>query len=134
MTKDALVTKLLPDNTAEVTVIRMTACGGSCGSCEACKCDSEVKVVAANPLGAKPGQKVVVESRTADIFGAALLVYILPIVLLLAGYIAGTAMGAGEGKCIIIAFAVMTVGTVLALIIQRRRKKETIAYNIIKIS
>ena len=32
MTQDAVVTKLVPDNMAEVAVARTTACGGNCGS------------------------------------------------------------------------------------------------------
>lgn len=134
MTKDAVVTRLMPDNTAEVAVIRMTACGGNCGSCEACKCDSEVRVVAANPLGAKPGERVLIESRSADILGAALIVYILPLVMLLIGYLAGAAMGAGEGICILLAFAALLTGGLITVVVQRRKKNETIVYNIIKIS
>ena len=133
MTNNAVVTKLLGADTAEVAVIRMTACGGNCGSCEACRCDSEVRVIASNPHGAKQGQKVVIESRSADIFGAAAIVYILPIVLLFAGYIAGASAGAGEGMCVLLAFAAMLLGTVITVTVQRRKKNKTIAYNIIKI-
>ena len=132
MTADAVVTKLMPHGTAEVAVIRMTACGGKCDSCEACKCDSEVRVVASNPLGAKPGQRVVIESRSSEVFGAALLVYILPILLLLAGYIAGAALELSEGLCILLAFAATGLGTVITFIFLRGKKK--ISYNIIKLS
>ena len=132
MTKDAVVTKLMPQGTAEVAVIRMTACGGKCDSCEACKCDSEVRVVASNPLGAKPGQRVVIESRSSEIFGAALFVYIFPIILLLAGYIAGAALELSEGLCILLAFVAMGLGTLITFMLLRGKKK--ISYNIIKLS
>ena len=36
MTNEGVVTKLLPNSMAEVAVARSTACGGNCGSCEAC--------------------------------------------------------------------------------------------------
>lgn len=59
-------------------------------------CGNEVRAIANNPLGAKPGQKVVIESQSSKVFGAVALVYIMPIVLFLAGYLAAAAIGASE--------------------------------------
>ena len=76
MTQDAVVTKLLPEGMAEVVVMRGTACGGNCGSCESCMFQKELHTEARNLIQAKPGQKVTIESKSSRIFGAALLVYV----------------------------------------------------------
>ena len=60
MTQDAVVTRLLPNNMAEVAVARTTACGGNCPSCESCIFQSELKTLARNRIQARPGQKVVI--------------------------------------------------------------------------
>ena len=85
MTQDAVVTKILPDGMAEVAVTRTTACGGNCSSCEACMFQSELKAIARNAIGARPGQRVVIESKTSRVFGAAVLVYVMPLLLFLLG-------------------------------------------------
>ena len=131
MTNNAVVTKLMPHNTAEVAVTRLTACGGNCGSCESCVYDNEVRAVANNPLGAKPGQRVVIESRSSKVYGAVMLVYIMPIVLFLAGYLVAMAFGAPEGVCIAVSFAALIVSAVILVLSQK--KKNEIIFNIIKI-
>ena len=74
MTQEAVVTKLLPNQMAVVAVTRMTACGGNCGSCESCIFQSELKTLAHNLVEARPGQRVLIESKSSAIFGAAMLV------------------------------------------------------------
>ena len=74
MTQDAIVTKLLPNSMAEVVVTRSTACGSNCGSCESCIFQSELKAIAKNSINAKPGQRVVISSRTTTVFSAAIIV------------------------------------------------------------
>ena len=83
MTQDAVVIRLLPNNMAEVAVTRATACGGNCGSCESCMFQSELHTEARNLIQAKPGQKVTIESKSSRIFGAAMLVYIMPLLFFL---------------------------------------------------
>ena len=43
MTTEAVVTRIINPEMAEVVVTRGTACGGSCGSCEACVFENEIK-------------------------------------------------------------------------------------------
>ena len=97
MTQDGVVTKLLPNNMAEVAVARTTACGGNCPSCESCIFQSEIKTTARNAIQARPGQRVVIATRSRDIFGAAALVYLVPIVLMLLSYALTAALG-GSGN------------------------------------
>ena len=94
MTQDAVVTKLLPNGMAEVAVTRGTACGGNCGSCESCRFQKELHTEARNLIQAQPGQKVTIESKSSRIFGAAVLVYVMPLLFFLAGYGLAAVFGA----------------------------------------
>lgn len=133
MTQDAVVTRLLPDNMAEVAVARTTACGGSCGSCESCIFQGEIKTLARNRIGAKPGQRVVIESRSSKIFGAAALVYIMPIALFILGYVLASLAGAGEGVCVAVSFAALLLSAVILVLSQRMKKnKNSFTFDIIR--
>ncbi|MEA5151394.1 MAG: SoxR reducing system RseC family protein [Oscillospiraceae bacterium] len=132
MTQDAVVTKLMPRGMAEVTVVRSTACGGSCGSCESCIYQNELKTLARNKIDAQPGQKVVIESKTSVVVGAAMLVYIMPLALFLIGYALAAAAGASEGLCIAVSFAALVVGAVILVTSQKLRKnKNPITFDIV---
>ncbi len=133
MTQDAVVTKLLPDDMAEVAVARTTACGGNCPSCESCIFQSEIKTLARNRVRARPGQKVVIATRSRDIFGAAVLVYLLPVVLMLLSYAAAAALGAAEGLRILASFLALLVSAGI-LILSQRSKKKTIEFEIVRVS
>lgn len=104
MTQDAVVTKLVSRHVAEVEVERGTACGGTCESCEACVFQNRIRAEAVNKVSALPGQKVVIESKTSDVLGAAALLYLVPFVLLFLGYAIGSALGWAEGGCVLIGF------------------------------
>ena len=132
MTQEGIVVKLFPNDMAEVAVTRMTACGGNCGSCESCMLQSEVKTLAKNRVDARPGERVLIESRSSAVFGAVFLVYVMPLVCFLLGY--GTAYLAGlpEGLCIVCSFLGLAVGAALLVLSQRRKNRREISYDIIK--
>ena len=133
MTQDAIVTKVLPNDMAEVAVARTTACGGNCGSCESCIFQNELKTVARNTIGARIGQKVVIESKSSKIYGAALLVYIMPLILFMAAYALAYVSGAGEGLCIAISFLGLALGAAIMVLSQRLKKdKDQITFDIIR--
>lgn len=132
MTQDATVTKLLPGGMAQVAVTRSTACGGNCGHCESCVFQSELQALAKNSIDARPGQRVVIESRTNLVLGAAALVYVLPLVLFLAAYAAAALLGAGEGLCIAMSFLGLALGGVVTVLSQRRKKEQKIDFEIVR--
>jgi len=133
MTQDGVVTRIISHSMAEVAVTRMTACGGNCGSCEACVFQSEMKVAAINSAGATLGQRVVIESQSAKVYRAIVLVYVMPLVLFLLGYILSAAVGLSEGLCIAFSFVGLNLGAALIVISQRRKKRAAITYRIIKV-
>lgn len=134
MTQDAVVTKLLPGGMAEVAVARSTACGGSCGHCESCVFQNEMKTEARNQVGALPGQKVVIESKSSTVFRAAALVYVMPLLLMLLAYAVAELAGAGEWMCIAVSFVGLMLGGWLVVLSQKRREgRSPVEFNIVRI-
>lgn len=132
MTQDAVVLLLLPNDMAEVVVTRGTACGGNCGSCESCMFQSELRTEARNLIHARPGQKVTISSKSSRIFGAAILVYVMPLLFFLAGYALAAVFGAGEGIRIFVSFASLLVSAAVLVLSQRlNKKKKPITFDII---
>ena len=94
---------------------------------------SEVKTLARNHAEAKPGQRVVIESRSAAVFGAVFLVYVMPLVCFLLGYGAAYMAGLKEGLCILCSFIGLAVGAALLVLSQKSKRKTTIQYDITRI-
>ena len=132
MTQDAIVFKCLNDSLAEVVVTRATACGSNCASCEACVFQNELKTVARNLIGARPGQKVLIESQSSKVYGAILLVYIVPVILAVLGCFAAYAAKAEEGIVILCTFLGFILGAVILVLSQRMKKnKNDITFDIV---
>ena len=88
MTQIATVEEIIDDTHARIAVPRKTACGHDCEECAGCGVTGMVvRAVAENRVGARIGDKVVVESSTKTALGIVLLVYMVPVVLFLAGYL-----------------------------------------------
>ena len=132
MTQDAVVLKILPNSMAEVVVTRSTACGSNCGNCESCIFQSELKAIANNRIGAKPGQRVVISSCSRTVFSAALLVYIMPLLFFLVGYAVSSIFGASEGVCVLVSFFFLAVSAVVLIVSQKKKgSAKQITYDII---
>lgn len=131
MTQDAVVTKVLPNGMAEVVVSRGTACGSNCGNCESCMFQNEIKTLAKNTVNATQGEKVVIETVTARIFGAELLLYIVPFVLFFIGYAIGASLGFTEAQCMLMSFAFFLATVAIVVVYQRiSKKKKPITFEI----
>lgn len=78
------------DDTAKVAVLRQSACSGDCHKCSGCGAVEQTMIFTArNPIGAKAGDFVTVESATGPVLKAAAVLYLLPLVLFVAGYLVG---------------------------------------------
>ena len=132
MTQDAVVTRLLPNDMAEVAVARTTACGGNCPSCESCIFQSEIKTLARNRIQARPGQRVVIATQSKAIFGAAVLVYLMPVVLMILSYGLAAFFGAGEGLRVLLSFLALLVSAGILVLSQRSGKKKEIRFEIVR--
>lgn len=123
MTQNGVVTKLLGGGLAEVAVERGTACGGHCDSCEACIYANRLVIQAENLVHAGPGDRVVLQSETKSIMGAAFLVYMLPVALFFGGYAMGAAFAFAEGPRAAMSLGGAALGGALAAVLGRRRKR-----------
>ena len=127
MTQTAVVTQLVGDK-ARIEVTRMSACAHNCaecgGGCSEMMKSGPVSVLACNPLGAKPGDRVVVASSTGSILGAAALVYLLPILFFFVGYFIAQALGAGEGACIGAGGGCFALALAVTVLVDRRVRRQ----------
>lgn len=134
MTQEAVVTRVFPNNMAEVAVTRTTACGGNCGNCESCIFQSQLKTLAKNKIAASPGQRVLIESKSSKVFGAAFLVYVMPLIFFLAGFALAYSLGASEGICIAVSFAGLIIGAAILVLSQKFKKnKNPITFDIVEL-
>lgn len=110
------------DGTATVLVVRESACSGDCHKCSGCGAAKETIVFQAdNPIGARRGDLVKVQSETAPVLKAAAVLYMLPLVLFFGGYALGAALNISGGITGGIAFA---LSIVLIVLYDRRMQKE----------
>ena len=78
------------DGSAQVVCVRQSACSGDCHKCSGCGAVEQAMIFTAhNPIGASPGDLVNVESATGPVLKAAAVLYMLPLVLFIAGYLIG---------------------------------------------
>lgn len=123
MTQIATVERILDHAHAEISVPRKSACGHDCEECAGCGISgTAVHARARNPIGARPGQKVIVQSDTKNMLGIVVAVYLIPVVLFFVGYLA---TGALTEPCrYAIGGAAFALGFVLAILYDRRLKKQ----------
>lgn len=136
MTQRATVIGLLPGGFAQVAVARESACGGSCGSCGGCGTKPSIQARALNPLGAVPGDLVEVSTRSRQILGTAVLVYLLPIVFFFAGYALSAALGLPESASIATSIGALLLGvgvyTLLGRTVLKKRQFDFTITTILK--
>lgn len=123
MKQTGTVTKLLENGVAQVAVERGTACGGHCSGCGECVYGKQILVEAANKIFAKPGDKVTIESETGVIMQAAVLIYLVPVVMLFLGYGLAALLHRSQTECILTSFISLLVGVAIITLVGRRHKK-----------
>ena len=123
MTQIATVEKKLGAGYVEIPVPRKSACGHDCEECAGCGVSGvSVYVKALNTVGARPGQKVVVESDTKKMLKIVSFVYLIPVILFLAGYLIMLACNTSVAVQYTAAVAGAVLGILLAIWYDRRVK------------
>lgn len=132
MEQKAIVKEVYPNGTARILVRRTSACAGDCDSCHGCAHpESRLELVAGNPVCAKPGDTVKVTSASRRILGLAALLYLMPVLLMIAGY---AAVPASEGIRILCALAGLCAGLAICVLVSRRlREKRAVEVSICEI-
>lgn len=135
MTQIATVERILDADHAEISVPRKSACGHDCEECAGCGVSgASVYARASNPIGAQPGQKVVVESSTQKMLRIVVLVYLIPVVLFLAGYVIMSLLTASVAAQYAVAVAGFVAGIVFAIFYDRRlRARGGLTFNIVRV-
>lgn len=78
------------DGSATVIHIRQSACSGDCHKCSGCGAAQETMLFRAeNPIGARQGDLVVVQSETKTVMKAVGVFYAAPLLLFFLGYFLG---------------------------------------------
>ncbi len=123
MVQNAIVKRVVADGVAEVSLLRQMECGLHCdGACAGCtqKPPQEILALAANRIGAKPGDVVEVEPAVGH--GAALpfIVFALPCVGLALGYLLGQSLlHLGDMAALGTAVVGLAVGFLPAVLLNR---------------
>ncbi len=135
MTQIATVERLLDSEHAEISVPRKSACGHDCEECAGCGVTgAAVHAKALNPIGAAPGQKVVVESSTKKMLRIVALVYLIPVALFFAGYAAAVAAAAGVAVQYAAAITGFVLGILGAVAYDRRlRARGGLSFTIVRL-
>ena len=135
MTQIATVERIIDTDHAEISVPRKSACGHDCEECAGCGVSgAAVHAKAANPIGALPGQKVVVESSTQKMLGIVAFVYLIPVALFLAGYLLAALVTVSVAVQYTIAIAAFLTGIGFAVLYDRRLKaRGGISFTIVKL-
>lgn len=122
------VCRLLPEGRAEVIRVRESACSGDCHKCSGCGAAQQTMLLTVeNPIGARVGDLVVISSGSAAVLKAAAVLYMLPLLLFLAGYLAGQLLwqrGPLLGLCGVV------VGIAFIKLYDKRLSKKEIVYTI----
>lgn len=88
------VKEVFDNGTADVLLVRESACSGDCHKCSGCGAAKETMIVTAqNLINARRGDLVKVESATGPVMKAAVVLYVIPLVLFFLGYWLGTLPG-----------------------------------------
>ena len=117
------VKEVYGNGTALVFRVRESACSGDCHKCAGCGAAKEtVLFTADNPIGARQGDLVRVESETAPVLKAAAVLYVAPLILFFLGYYIGYRMG-NFGA--LVGAAGFVLGIVLVVVYDRKVMKKT---------
>jgi sigma-E factor negative regulatory protein RseC len=133
MTQTATVTALpvVPGGQVELTIVRQTACGHSCDGCGRCAGKAQKLVIrAGSDIPVALGDQVEVYSDNR-VLGAAALVYGLPVVLFLLGYLLPSSLPE-PGRCLCggLGFAMGLAGA--AACDRLVKKRSGISYRIVR--
>lgn len=81
------IREVYDNGTAQVVCVRESACSGDCHKCAGCGAAREtILLTADNPIGAGVGDLVNIRSESGPVLKAAVVLYMVPLVLFFVGY------------------------------------------------
>ena len=117
------------DGTAKGILVRESACSGDCHKCSGCGAVQQTMVLeVVNPIGARPGDLVTIESKSGPVLRGAAILYLLPLALFIPGYLLGMQWHLGG----LTGLAAFLLGIGAAMVYDRLvARKEKTVYTII---
>lgn len=134
MTQTAQVKQIYTNGTAQVAVVRQGACAHNCSDCGGCMTAAQptVMALADNAVGAREGELVVVETDNTQLMGIIAFVYLVPMALLVAGYLIAQALGLVQEWCILAGVVSFAVSILLIIALDRQvRRRKSLQFKII---
>lgn len=123
------VREVYDNGTAQVICVRESACSGDCHKCSGCGAAKEAIVLTAdNPIGAEQGDFVTLRSETGPVLKAAVVLYMIPLILFFAGYAIGAALNVSGAVTGSLAFVLSIV--LIVMYDRRMAKKDSAIYTI----
>ena len=110
----------ITDGTAQIHFLRSSACA-HCGACLTVG-DTEMEVSLPNTLGAKEGDRVVVDLSPKRVVQASLLAYAVPLLLLIAGVLIGSQYADWAGLAL--GVAACGIGYLILCIVEKTSAKK----------
>lgn len=129
MTQNAVITELVSPGLVRVSLKRQTACGSGCPSCKGCVAQQpeDIIALAEDNIGLDLGEWVELESNAGNSISISLMVYFLPCVTMLIGYMVGRYVGWGEGASLLPALLGIFVGFMPAKNLDRKISRQNTA-------
>lgn len=84
------IVRKVEDNSADIEIARSTSCGEKCSTCSGGCSGTGIIIRLDNHIGAEVGDIVRVESKTSNVVGSALFVYLLPVIMMVLGMVYGS--------------------------------------------
>lgn len=135
MTQIATVERIIDADHAVISVPRKSACGHDCEECAGCGVSgAAVRAKAVNSVGARPGQKVVVQSDTKKMLRIVALVYLIPVVLFILGYVVTACLTSTVAIQYAVAIAGFAAGIAAAIAYDRKlRARGGLSFTIVRL-
>ena len=127
------VVKAIDGQTVRVTIVQSSACGGCaarkmCNSAEAK--EKDVDVLTPEAAAFRVGQEVVLEGRLSDGRTAAIIAYVLPLLVLLVALVLGIQLSGSETAGALWALGSVAVYYLIVYLFFRSRLQHTFSFRI----
>ena len=130
LTGEATVTSV-SGNTATVLIRKTSACSHDCSECSACTAPT-FETTVSNPIGARCGDRVIIEAQSSHILAISLLVYILPVFLFIAAAVVCEAFSFGIFKTLSLFVCMIALWVVVIKITNKKIHTSNTIVDIIK--
>ena len=110
-----------------VRVEKKSACGENCATCKGGCVPTDRIIRVKRTLDCQTGDKVVLDMSGKKVMGAAFLVYIIPLVVLIFGYFLGESLLGGEGTAILSGVVFMVVSIAIIAVFDKFSKDKYLA-------